>query len=399
MRPESRALLAEFASLAFLVLACDHTPGETKPTPLPCTFGVSSGSLSFTAAGGTASVTVTAAAGCQWTAVSDRGWITIDSGASGTGSGSVAITVAANPTTDARTGTLTIAGQVIAVRVDAADIEPCTFTISPSTIAFGHDAATGQFTITTPAQCLWSARSTEPWLSITSAVAGAGNATIAFAVARNTDAASRTGAIAIADRLFVVTQSGDQTACQYAVAPVEVRACMAVPTELTTAIDTLGGCTWTADAGAAWIALRTPQAGNGAATIRFTLSDNWDAPRQALLMIRWPTPTVGQNVRVSQAGCRYAVSVTDLTIGAAGGPLSFDVLQQSDPLECGGPLQDACVWTALSSAPDWITISSPATQRGDQRVSLVVAENHGAAPRTGVVTVRDKTVTVTQTGR
>jgi hypothetical protein len=85
-------------------------------------------------------------------------------------------------------------------------------------------------------------------------------------------------------------------------------------------------------------------------------------------------------------------------VDAAGGVRTFDVYQQSDPLECGGALQDACVWTAQSSA-GWITISSPATGRGDQRVSLVVAPNPETAPRNGVVTVRDKTVTITQTGR
>jgi hypothetical protein len=95
-------------------------------------------------------------------------------------------------------------------------------------------------------------------------------------------------------------------------------------------------------------------------------------------------PVRGQRVQ-HRCGCRR-------------GRAHFRRVQQSDPLECGGALQDACVWTAQSSA-GWITISSPATGRGDQRVSLVVAPNPETAPRNGVVTVRDKTVTITQTGR
>jgi hypothetical protein len=172
---------------------------------------------------------------------------------------------------------------------------------------------------------------------------------------------------------------------------------MSVPFELTTAVTTTEGCSWTAAAGAPWISVKN-ESGSGAATIRFTVSDNWDASRTGAVMIRWATPTAGQNVQIAQAGCRYGVSASTFAIDAAGGVRTFDVYQQSDPLECGGPLQDACVWTA-QSAVQWITISSPATQRGDQRVSFVVAPNPGTAPRSGVIAVRDKTVTITQTGR
>jgi hypothetical protein len=66
-------------------------------------------------------------------------------------------------------------------------------------------------------------------------------------------------------------------------------------------------------------------------------------------MVRWPAVTAGQNLRISQAGCLYAVSQDAISIAAAGGPGRFDVLQMAQPLTCGGPLQDACVWTATSN--------------------------------------------------
>ena len=62
------------------------------------------------ALGGPGSVTVTTAAGCTWTAVSQDLWIVITSGASGTGNGTVEYTVAPNNTNVARSGTITIAG-------------------------------------------------------------------------------------------------------------------------------------------------------------------------------------------------------------------------------------------------------------------------------------------------
>ena len=64
------------------------------------------------------SVTVHAGGGCAWTAVSNTSWITITSGASGSGSGTVQFSITANTQTTypvSRTGTMTVAGQTITV--------------------------------------------------------------------------------------------------------------------------------------------------------------------------------------------------------------------------------------------------------------------------------------------
>jgi hypothetical protein len=80
-----------------------------------------------------------------------------------------------------------------------------------------------------------------------------------------------------------------------------------------------------------------------------------------------------------------------------GGAFSFDVYQQSNPLECGGALQDRCVWTA-STAAGWITITTPMPRAGDDRVAFSVAANTGPA-RSALITVRGKTVEVVQAAK
>lgn len=115
-------------------------------------------------------------------------------------------------------------------------------------------------------------------------------------------------------------------------------------------------------------------------------------------MVRWPTPTAGQNLRIAQAGCRYAVSQSAFSFTAAGGTGTFSVIQQSDPTECGGATQDRCVWTAESQVP-WITITLSMPRSGDNPVAFSVAPNGDTAPRTGTIVVRDKAVTITQAGR
>src|ERR1041384_1604031 len=73
-------------------------------------------SHSFIAGSGTGSVNVTAAeASCNWTAVSNDAFITITSGSSGTGSGTVNYSVDANPSASPRSGTMTIAGRTFTV--------------------------------------------------------------------------------------------------------------------------------------------------------------------------------------------------------------------------------------------------------------------------------------------
>jgi hypothetical protein len=94
---------------------------HTAATDLPvdcggtCSFSINPTSASQPAGGGTGSVTVTATAGCAWTAVSNATFITITSGSSGTGNGTVNYSVAANTGSTSRTGTLTIAGLTFTV--------------------------------------------------------------------------------------------------------------------------------------------------------------------------------------------------------------------------------------------------------------------------------------------
>jgi uncharacterized repeat protein (TIGR01451 family) len=73
-----------------------------------CTYSLTPATQSFGAAGNTGTVNVTSLHGCPWAAASSDNWITITSGATGVGSGSVNYTV--SPTNAPRAGHLTIAG-------------------------------------------------------------------------------------------------------------------------------------------------------------------------------------------------------------------------------------------------------------------------------------------------
>ena len=86
----------------------------------PCDYAIAPTSQNIGASGGAGTaVSVTARADCTWTASSEASWLTITSGASGTGNGSVQFTAAAN-TGGARSGDLVIAGRRSSVAQAAA---------------------------------------------------------------------------------------------------------------------------------------------------------------------------------------------------------------------------------------------------------------------------------------
>lgn len=184
--------------------------------------------------------------------------------------------------------------------------------------------------------------------------------------------------------------------CTYVITPLQFTPCMA-PSQGTVSVLTEDGCPWTPSAGASWIALAGTGARSGTGTLGFTVTENYVAPRESVIGVHWPAFPYGQSIRVAQAGCLYTLVPASIVVQATGTDGSFDVWQMAMPNDCGGPLQDRCVWSAQ---PDksWITIlSSPG--RGDGRVGFRVGGNDSPTSRTGTIAVRDKQFEVTQAGR
>jgi hypothetical protein len=98
--------------------ALSNTFSFSPPTPT-CTYSLSPTSQNVGPTGGSGSATVTTASNCSWSVVSNVNWITFAGVSSRTGTGTVNYTVASNPSTNSRTGTLTIAGKTATVNQDA----------------------------------------------------------------------------------------------------------------------------------------------------------------------------------------------------------------------------------------------------------------------------------------
>ena len=113
--------------------------------PPTCEYNLSPSSTVFSAGGGTRSFAVLATSGCSWTASESESWITITSGASGTGNRTVYYSVAANPGAR-RVGNISVGGRSYTI-TQSAPLVPLDFDFSKiypkigETVTFSADPA------------------------------------------------------------------------------------------------------------------------------------------------------------------------------------------------------------------------------------------------------------------
>lgn len=166
-----------------------------------CGYSLTSTNQSVPAAGGAGSVTVTTGVGCPWTATSNAGWITVTSGGSGAGSGSIGFSADGNTGATTRSGTVTIGAQTFTVNEAA-----CAYTVSPATLNVGYTVTSGSVTVTTSPGCGWTATKSATWVTLGSG--GTGSGTVSYSFAANLLGPPRTTNVTIAGQQVAVTQGG-----------------------------------------------------------------------------------------------------------------------------------------------------------------------------------------------
>lgn len=138
-------------------------------------------------------------------------------------------------------------------------------------------------------------------------------------------------------------------------------------------------CTWSVTLPVDWVAVNGARAGNGDATLAFTVASNpVPAARSADLVVE----DVRLGVTQAAAACTYRLNRTGDSIGAAGGMLGVDITTLT-----------GCTWSTSSSS-SWLSVSR-ATGQSSGTVTIGVEANTGAA-RTGSVTLGGVTFTVDQ---
>jgi len=332
-------------------------------------------------------------------------WLTITSGATGSGNGSVGYTVVANTSTGTRSATLTIAGKSVTVTQSGAT---CSYSIAPTSQSAPSDGGTGTVAVTASNGCNWTALSNAAWLSITGGGSGNGSGTVSYTVLANTTSSQRTGTLTVAGQTFTVTQaptssqsltsspSGDggssltvldppadttapdrkkNTRCTYTVTPDATSVSTSGGT-FAMSVTTENGCTWSASTGTQWVSILAGSSGNGSGSVAASASINsGSAARTGTLTV------AGQIVTVAQSGssCIYTLSSAAATVDAKANTGTINVTASS-----------SCTWTA-STAATWLTVNASATS-----FTFTTQANKTGASRTATVQVGGATFVLTQ---
>jgi hypothetical protein len=275
-----------------------------------CAYGIDRASQAIAASGGPTSVTVTAGVDCPWAATTAAPFVTITSGASGKGNGSVSMTVAANASGVARMASVTIAGQTFTINQDGG---ACSYRIDRASQAIDPSGGSTSVTVTATTGCAWTATTAAPFVNITSGASGNGNGTVSMTVAANNTGAARAADVTIAGQAFAITQNSvsptvtlDRSALTFAAlnngtAFTAVTAGQAV--HLTQS--GLGTVTWQAVSNQPWLVVTPTSGATGTATL--TVSTQFTPGL---------TATQSGSITITLSGAANAVGPVTITLNS-----------------------------------------------------------------------------------
>jgi hypothetical protein len=397
------------SSLAALVTACGQESPKTPNAP-SCTFRVTLQNPTFGPAGGQGAATVGAASGCAWTAASNADWITLKGPANGSGDGQVTFTVAAYDGAGDRSGGIVVAKETLTIAQQA-----CAIQISPAEQQVSDASALRDIDLQAQAGCKWQFDTPPSWITVTPA-SGEGPARINVRIDNNGTTSPREATLHAGSATLTIKQNagtggpptpGPPTpaACTFGVSPVGFFPHSYGGTAAIT-VTTQAGCAWTVSTSAAWTHLST-SGGTGPGSIGMTFDPNPDGYvtdfRRGTVEVRWPTPTAGQNVQVSQYGnCKTAFfpapgatfSAPDtLSFGADGGDAHVFVLVEAPIF--------GCPWVVENEASPFTLTNPPiqAIQKGDGDLHIAATPNPSPQPRTATIVVGERTFKIVQAGR
>ena len=211
-----RPIAGLFAStgLALLLASCTSLD---KLTP-PCVYVVSPTSASFNGNGGSATIAISAAAGCGWTAKSESTWMKFSGSTQGSGDGKVTYNVDPNGDEKSRNGKLVVAQQDIAVSQAPAT---CDYAINQTSAKFGAGGGNGTIMVTAPDGCVSTASTAATWVVITAGCICIGNGEVDYTVSANPSSQARSATIIVAGYTFSITQDGKSSVASLSKGPLD----------------------------------------------------------------------------------------------------------------------------------------------------------------------------------
>src|SRR6218665_432649 len=304
----------------------------------------------------------------------------------------------------------------------------CNGTLSALSRLATREAGLGGLTVTTGPSCAWTAVSNGGWITITSGASAMGSGTVSYSYTENTSLSSRIGTMTIAGETYTVTQAPRPDRYEENNANNTVEQASLLPSTFTnnaSAIDISSvNCHAASDvdyykislepeytytlSGALYGSYNQNKGSNYTLDAKISYSTNgtrWSATADKQLL---PATVPGGTLYLKIEPARYngvgayAAKIEIKRSGTAGCTYTLSPNKQaakeadSDQVTVTTSAP-SCIWSATSDI-SWITLAS-GSGTGSRNVAYSYQANMATAPRTGRITIADKTYTVAQEGR
>ncbi len=318
----NRTTISAFV-LAVIAAGCGGTTVTELggPNPTRCLTSFSTPSPTIPAAGGKASVTVSAERECTWSARGDGAWLQI-SPTSGQGESAITITASENPESRPRSADVIVNDPRLSGRQEPA---PGVYELSSRSENVAAAGGRVSVRVSVLSGCGWTAGSTQPWVHVLTE-SGSGGGTVDLSVDANTGAA-RTAQLTIAGESFTITQDRFSPAppppappapappaptppppapppptpgpgpgpgppppppppadCSYSIDP-RARTVGARARNGDIDVRTSAGCRWTAESTVSWISIRSGATGSGNGRVEYRIDENEGLDRFGILRV------------------------------------------------------------------------------------------------------------------
>ena len=330
----------------------------------------------------------------SWTATPSASWITVTSGASGSGDGKVKYSLLENTGTSKREGT---------IKVKCGDItRTCTITQDKPLLIGGktsmtrtYDAAEQMdcnFTVTC-SQSSWTAVSSASWLTIYSdCTSGIGTAKLYYYVAANTSSGSRTATIKVTSRgltrtCTITQKAGAEPTLTIGGGKTSMSRQYSCEAKSGESFSVACNGSWTVTPSASWITVTSGASGSGNGKVTYSLSENTGtSKREGTIKVK-----CGDITRT----CTITQDKPLLIGGKTSVTRTYDAAERLDCFFSVTCSQSS--WTAVSSA-SWLTLHSDSTSGiGTAKLYYDVAANASSSSRTATIKVTSRGLTRTCT--
>jgi hypothetical protein len=142
-----------------------------------------------------------------WFAITTVPWITLNPPTSGSGNGNLSYTLAANGTTQSRTGVIGVGNKTLTL-IQSPPPAPlnCSYSLSTTAETVPREGISSSLLVMTQSGCDWTASSGAGWVAITGGFAGSGEGVVGYRVEPNTSGQSRSASLNIAGQTLTITQ-------------------------------------------------------------------------------------------------------------------------------------------------------------------------------------------------